>query len=635
MNIHLSSFGSAFANHLWQSTAFALVVWALTWMLRKNHARVRYALWLGASAKFLLPLSLLIWVGNLGAGNLWPHAPRQMVPIVYSTVNFVEAPFTENLPPSSALAHSPTMWERQAAIVPIALGILWALGAGVVLVVWWNRWRAASAILRKTTLAVEGRELGILRRVELRFQKQMPRNFLPLRLSAERMEPAVFGLFRPALVWPRQLSERLDDEQIEAILAHELMHVKRRDNLTAALHMLVEAVFWFHPLVWWMDRQMMKEREQACDQAVVAMGGDVETYAESLLQTCRFCIESRLPCVAGVTGAELKERVAGILSARVLMRMTWPKKLLLISVGIVSLAVPVVAGVIWAQTVQTEGTAAKIPEWQIAAGGRMAFDVASAKENKSNAKPHSNIPMGPGDGYSPTGGRFVATGEPLYTYIDFAYKLTNTQAIMMVEQAPHWIRDEHFDIQAETEAQNPTKDQMRLMMQSLLEDRFKLVVHREIRQLPTLGLVLVKSGHTGPQLKPHPPDSRCPGDIPMQPVWTIPPKTLLGKWPAPCGTTRDLGNDSVTVLGARNVSMNYFADTLNGEAEGTGNRTIVDKTRLQGNFDLVMEFTPESPDSSGGTFLEALKDQLGLKLIRENDPVDCFVIDRVDRPSGN
>jgi bla regulator protein BlaR1 len=57
--------------------------------------------------------------------------------------------------------------------------------------------------------------------------------------------------------------ERLPPPQPEAVLAHELSHVRRRDNLTAAIHMIVEAVFWFHPLVWWIWVELVKERERA------------------------------------------------------------------------------------------------------------------------------------------------------------------------------------------------------------------------------------------------------------------------------------------------------------------------------------------------------------------------------------
>ena len=126
----------------------------------------------------------------------------------------------------------------------------------------------------------------------------------------------MFGIVRPVLIWPEGLSARLDDEHIEAIMAHELMHARRRDNLTAALHMFVEAAFWFHPLVWWMERRMVEERERACDEAVVEMGSRPGVYAESLLKAVRFCVESPLVCVAGVTGADLAGRVRSIMTPR-------------------------------------------------------------------------------------------------------------------------------------------------------------------------------------------------------------------------------------------------------------------------------------------------------------------------------
>ena len=71
--------------------------------------------------------------------------------------------------------------------------------------------------------------------------------------STTPVEPGIFGIYRPVLLWPRGISERLTDEQVEAILAHELCHLRRRDNLAAALHMVVQTIFWFHPLVWWIE----------------------------------------------------------------------------------------------------------------------------------------------------------------------------------------------------------------------------------------------------------------------------------------------------------------------------------------------------------------------------------------------
>src|SRR5580692_6453257 len=94
--------------------------------------------------------------------------------------------------------------------------------------------------------------------------------------------------------------------QRDAIVIHELAHWRRRDNLTAALHMIVEGLFWFHPLIWWIGSRLVIEREQACDEAVIQSRCDRQAYAEALLKICRGYLHQPLPCVSGVAGGDLK-----------------------------------------------------------------------------------------------------------------------------------------------------------------------------------------------------------------------------------------------------------------------------------------------------------------------------------------
>jgi beta-lactamase regulating signal transducer with metallopeptidase domain len=108
------------------------------------------------------------------------------------------------------------------------------------------------------------------------------------------------------LVWPEGISEHLDDSHLNAIVAHELWHVRRRDNLVATVHMLVEALFWFHPLVWWVGAKLVEERERACDEQVLELGSERHVYAESILRVCEFCAAYPVPCVSRVTGADLE-----------------------------------------------------------------------------------------------------------------------------------------------------------------------------------------------------------------------------------------------------------------------------------------------------------------------------------------
>ncbi len=137
---------------------------------------------------------------------------------------------------------------------------------------------------------------------------------IELRSLPASMEPGIFGLFRPVLLWPQAITARLEDMHLETVVAHEVCHVRRRDNLTAAIHMVVEAIFWFFPVVWWLESRLVEERERACDEEVLQLCGQRGVYAESILKVCEFCVESPLACVSGVTGADLKKRVVQIMT---------------------------------------------------------------------------------------------------------------------------------------------------------------------------------------------------------------------------------------------------------------------------------------------------------------------------------
>ena len=143
---------------------------------------------------------------------------------------------------------------------------------------------------------------------------------------------------------PDRVAEQLTAPQLDAILAHELCHVRRRDNLAAATHMVVEALFWFHPLVWWLGARLMEERERACDEEVLSMGNAPEVYAEGILRICDLYLKSPLPCVAGVTGANLKRRIEEIMSGRMAQALNGRKKLLLAGAGTLAVVAPIIVG---------------------------------------------------------------------------------------------------------------------------------------------------------------------------------------------------------------------------------------------------------------------------------------------------
>jgi uncharacterized protein (TIGR03435 family) len=261
------------------------------------------------------------------------------------------------------------------------------------------------------------------------------------------------------------------------------------------------------------------------------------------------------------------------------------------------------------------------------------FDAASIKPNNSSNQPNSNFPLGPGDVYIRNGGFFSATGFPLTTYIFFAYKLNGNQAQYVLPQLPDWAKTERFDIQARAEG-NPGKDQMRLMMRSLLADRCKMTTRYERREVPVFAFVLSKSGKTGPELRPHPDSSPCPTEQPTSATPAIVdglPAFCNGIYPLPPSVAGRIR------FGGRNVTIGFIADTFSA---GTNlGRPMIDQTGLSGMFDFTLEWAPErrdsEPDSASLSFEEALREQLGIKLQAQKGSVSVLVIDHVERPSAN
>jgi len=274
-----------------------------------------------------------------------------------------------------------------------------------------------------------------------------------------------------------------------------------------------------------------------------------------------------------------------------------------------------------------------------AADGKVEFDVASVKPSQPDSQPYSNFPLGPGDVYTSNGGRFMASGLPLATYIWFAYRIQGNQQQSLLSQLPAWVTTERFDIQARTDGDpaKDTKPQMRLMMQSLLADRFKLAIRTETRQVPVFALVLSKPGKAGRWLQPHP-DNSC--------AVSPPPDDLTTVFPNQCGGLLPMPHPPVFMnkFGARNVTMPFIANQLT--AMGHLDRPVLDQTGLSGVFDFTLEWVPEidgplppgveaHPDPAGLTFMEAVNEQLGLKLQSQKGPVDVLVVDHVERPSEN
>ena len=277
---------------------------------------------------------------------------------------------------------------------------------------------------------------------------------------------------------------------------------------------------------------------------------------------------------------------------------------------------------------------------QLTPAARIEFEVASVKPSKpGDLPPNSTFPLGPGSVYVSNGGHFTAVNFPLAAYIAFAYRLMGSQQESLISQLPGWGMTDHFDIEARSDG-NPakdSKDQMRLMMRSLLADRFKLAIHTETREGNVLALMALKPEKTGRLLQPHPNDSSCSTNPPP------PPNELAGPFPALCGGLVPMTPSAPGLrrMGGRNITMAFIANLLT--SMGSFDRPVVDRTGLAGSFDFALEWAPElqtpgagpQADLPGPLFIDAVREQLGLKLDRQKGPVEVLVLDHVQRPSQN
>jgi len=309
---------TALLDHLWQSTLFALPLGALTLLLRRHAASLRFWLWFAASVKFLVPFSVLMVLG--GAVTL-PVVPMLPDGPALEVLQNTAAPFA-NAPAASVVPGATTNWI-------MLLIVLWAAGTLLALLIWGMGWFKLRALVRAA------------RPLTIPLAISAP---LPVLTSSAPLEPGVIGIFRPVLMLPDGIQARLNRQEMDAILAHELCHFRRRDNLTAAVHMLVESLFWFHPLVWWLGRRLMNERERACDEAVLDAGNDPRVFVQGILNVCRFTIQAPQASASALSGANLRIRIETILANRTTRRLGVAQKFGLSVIAALSLSLLVLAG---------------------------------------------------------------------------------------------------------------------------------------------------------------------------------------------------------------------------------------------------------------------------------------------------
>lgn len=594
------------SNHLWQSTCFAFLAGLLTFVLRNGPSKVRYWLWLSASLKFLVPLAWLVSLGSL-IPRPAPHVPLVAfpAPVFPSAILQTAEPFTPILY-SAGPVRDPIHWR------PV-IGMIWLLGL------------LAVASLRGRSWFHIRAALGAGRPIEL----PIP---IPALVAPSAVEPGIVGFLRPVLVLPDGLLERLNARQRDAVLAHEMCHVRRRDNFFAAIHMAVEAIVWFHPAVWWIGSRMLEEREGACDEEVLRMGCEPADYVGGILKVCRFHKESPLPCVSGVTGADVKKRLRAILAGSIARELNAGKKVALAAVGLAAVAAPVVIGLLNAPAIRAQNAAAASPK----------FEVVSIKPCDPAA---ATRPMG----YGVEPGKLKMYCMSVDNLIGMAYLTypepgvgTTSVRGEAISGGPAWLKSAPYNIEAKAEG-NPSGPVMGgPMLRALLEDRFQLKLHRETKEIPVYALTVASSGF---RLKPLPEGSCTPFDY---------------LTPQPQGLTPAEARAAAAQRCNWRTGYNYHIDvhaaTLDQMAGQLSHlfaidRPVVNRTGIAGMFDFHLEYAPDgtsgrtgftgnsaepaAPPPDGPSIFTAVQEQLGLKLEPSKGPGEFLVIDHVERPSEN
>lgn len=323
--------------HLWQSTICAGLAALLAAFLFQAPARVRYRIWLLASLKFLVPFSLLVSIGSI-VGAWLPAGASPSLSVAARWLDH-SLPFLR----LGALQPGPGSGVDMNRVLLFGLLIGWAVGAAGMIGWRWNAWHALSRVARAAVPLERGREAEALRRAS-RGWPRTPR--IALLACSVKVEPGVRGLIRPEVLWPTGLSETLDEAELQAIMAHEVCHVVRRDNPVAVLQMVVETLFWFYPVVWWLGARLVGERERACDEEVVRMGADKRSYAEGILKVCGFCLGSAVECPVGVGGSGLTQRIVRIMEHHPSWTLSPSMRTMLASVGVLVVAAPLMTGVL-------------------------------------------------------------------------------------------------------------------------------------------------------------------------------------------------------------------------------------------------------------------------------------------------
>jgi uncharacterized protein (TIGR03435 family) len=573
---------SAVVNSLWQAVAVAALVWLALRFVPRINAATRYA----------------IWWGTLGVVLILPVAPR-LIPMMRphpqpAAVTAVKTPITA----------APTVTVEPVIVTvtpggrtgkwPIAILAVWA---AILL------WRLGQIVRSYFYLR------GVKRRSTV---SPIPLPAIPRRadllISPDIVSPMAVGFLRPAIVLPDSLLEELSEPEREHVLLHESAHLAKYDDWSNLAMRVLAGALALHPVAIWILWRIEREREMACDDWVVARTGAARSYAASLAHLFELRRARRGEILAsGIFGSS--SRIGDRIEMLLRRGRTFSPR---------ASAVGIAASTVVLGALMLAGSFA--PRWIAFAqqAPQPSFEVASVKRNTSGGDwdTHSGPPESAG---------FRANNMTLKMLIKIAYRVKDSQ----ISGGPGWIDSDRYDIAARLAENNLSADRSRLMLQTLLEERFRLALRREMRTIPVYaliassgGLQLPKSTHTSCVEFPagSPPTPSAPGQAPS----------------IPCGGFVTGPN----LLEGGNISMSEFVDVLGNMLD----RPVVDKTGFTGTFTVRLDFNSEgifgrhddsNPDNPRPSIFTAIHEQLGLRLEPQKGPVEVLVINHVEKPNEN
>jgi uncharacterized protein (TIGR03435 family) len=635
--------GWTLVHFVWQGAIIALLAGAALRLLRSASSQTRYVV--GCAALAAMLASPIITVRLITASEPTAtaieasrSAPAANVAAATSALRAFVVPATDTL-------------ERRSqhtgfdAFLPVAV-TMWLVGVAFLLVRlaggWWHVRR-----LHRTSLAMTAS----------RWQAASERiaSHLHLGCGVHVVDsplvdtPAAIGWLRPVIVLPIAALANLAPAQVNAILAHELAHIRRHDFIVNLLQTVAETLLFYHPAVWWVSARIRTEREHCCDEVAVEVCGDAAGYAAALaeLETWR---TGRTTLALAATGGSLLERVRRLLGVssddapRSFSGMTMAAALVVLFL--------VVVRVQYLPAAQPPPTGAD-------AGNRRGFGPRDLNK-------FLGFELLPGPPHYPTddprgavawqvaiehpSGRMAFHGFTGRGLIRYAYDLRDSPVV----DGPSWIDTQSFELTATTEVAL-TEDETRAALRRFLEDRFKLVAHHATRDFPVYALVKTNvAGAPGPNLRRSTSDCddaealRAASAAGAALRGSNTRSDIAGPFRRRSGSLLFCGvENSIHGLLADKVTMAELARGMKQHLSPMVNREIVDRTGLAGTFDVTLNLglLPAAAvltrHPAAGLLLEplgvhsiftALPVQLGLRLDDATATYDVLVIDHAEKP---